>query len=120
MSVTVRVEQGQLELHAGRLRGGLSLPLAQIQSWDFLYEILGRRFLAFHLGSETHFLNLPRLDPVARQALRAELVRLVGQEPDLSLLELERDNEHWAKLWEVVKTVGRYLRLFINPRAPLK
>ncbi len=120
MRVSATVEQGELRLYAGRLRGGLSLPLAQIQGWDFLYEILGRRFLAFHVGTQTHFLNLPRLDPEARQALRAELVKLLGQEPDMSLLELERDNEHWVKFWEVVRTVGRYLRLFINPRAPLK
>jgi hypothetical protein len=34
------------------------------------------------------------------------------------LLESERDNEHWIKVWEYIKWIGSYLRLFINPMRP--
>ena len=116
----VKVEGDELVLLPGGLRGESRIPLAGIDEWDLFYEILGRRFLAFHTGDRTHHVNLPRLAPTERTALLNELTRLLGRAPSVELLALERDNEHWLKAWEVVKTIGRYLRLFINPRAPLR
>lgn len=109
-------ENGELVLVAGGLRGEDRLPLAHLQSWDLLYEGLGRRFLAFHTSGQTHYVNLPRLSAAARAELVAELTGLLGQGPSVELLAEERDNEHWLKVWEFIKTIGRYLRLFINPR----
>lgn len=114
----VTTESGELVLRPGGLRGVTRVPLAAIASWDCLYEVMGRRFLAFHLGDRTAYAQLPRLQPAARDALVAELTALIGREPDVSLLENERDNEHWAKVWELIKMIGRYLRLFINPLRP--
>lgn len=113
-------EGGDVVIAPGGLRGETRFPLARVDSWDFLYELLGRRFLAFHLGHETHFVTLPRLKPEARKALLEQLESLLKMSPDQQLLDMERDNTHWEKLWEVIKQIGRYLRLFINPRAPLK
>ncbi len=118
MAVKAWVEAGELVLRPGGLRGVVRVPLAEIASWDCLYEVLGRRFLAFHLGDRTAYAQLPRMLPEARDALVAELTTLIGRGPDVSLLENERDNEHWRKVWEVIKMIGRYLRLFINPLRP--
>lgn len=118
MVTRVTVEGGELVVRPGGLRGTVRVPLAQISRWDCLHEAVGRRFLAFHLGDRTAYAQLPRLDAAAREALVAELTRLTGLPPDVALLENERDNEHWLKVWEVIKMVGRYLRLFINPLRP--
>ncbi len=114
----VTIESAELVVRPGGLRGVTRVPLAAIAGWDCLYEVMGRRFLAFHLGDRTAYAQLPRLQPAARDALVAELTALIGREPDVSLLENERDNEHWLKVWEVIKMIGRYLRLFINPLRP--
>jgi len=115
------VENGELLLEPGGWRGSSRLPLADIDAWDLFYQIAGRRFLAFHTGKgETHFFSLPRLSPAERASLREALTGYLGQGPSEELLDLERDNTHWQAMWEVVKTIGRYLRLFINPRAPLR
>lgn len=113
----VWVEAGELVVKPGGLRPELRLELAGIDTWDMLYSALNGRYLAFHLGHETHYVTLPRLDEAAREALLATLTELTGRAPDVSLLEGERDNEHWLKVWEFFKTIGRYLRLFINPMA---
>ena len=114
------VEQGELLVEPGGWRGACRVPLADIDAWDLFYEVAGRRFLAFHSRrGETHFVSLPRLAPAERASLREGLSQHLGP-PSAELLELERDNTHWQALWEVVKTIGRYLRLFINPRAPLR
>lgn len=119
MAVQVRREGGDLLIRPGGLRGSVRVPLAQITRWDCLHETLGRRFLAFHLGDRTAYAQLPQLSRAQRDALVASLTELVGQAPDVSLLEGERDNTHWLKVWEVIKMIGRYLRLFINPlRSP--
>lgn len=114
----VRLDGQDLVIRPGGLRGVTRLPLAMITRWDILYETLGRRFLAFHLGDRTAYVQLPRLDPAARQALAETLTGHLGQAPDVSLLDSERDNTHWERVWEFVKWVGRYLRLFINPLRP--
>lgn len=111
-------QDDQLVITPGFPRGTVRVPLASVDAWDCLYEVLGRRFLAFHLGDRTAYVNLPRLQPAARDALVAQLTALLGQAPDQVLLENERDNAHWERLWEAIKTVGRYLRLFINPLRP--
>lgn len=113
-------EQDELVLAPGGLRGESRIVLARLTGWDFLYETLGRRFLAFHLGHETAHVSLPRLSPAAREKLLARLQAETGLAPDTSLLDMERDNTHWEKVWALIKTIGRYLRLFINPRAPLR
>ena len=119
MAVQARREGGDLLIRPGGLRAGVRVPLAHITRWDCLHEALGRRFLAFHLGDRTAYVQLPRLSRDERDALVATLTELVGQAPDVSLLEGERDNTHWLKVWEVIKMIGRYLRLFINPlRSP--
>lgn len=114
----VNVEQGELVLRPGGLRGVTRIPLARLTCWDILYEVAGRRFLAFHLGDSTAYAQLPRLSVAARQALVAELTALTDRAPDVSLLDSERDNEHWLKVWEYLKWIGSYLRLFINPMRP--
>lgn len=114
----VAIEGLELVVRPGGLRGVTQVPLAEISSWDILYELLGRRYLAFHLGDRTAYAQLPRLAVEARDALVAELTALTGRAPDVSLLESERDNEHWIKVWEYIKWIGSYLRLFINPMRP--
>jgi hypothetical protein len=114
----VAIEGLELVVRPGGLRGVTRVPLAEITSWDILYELLGRRYLAFHLGDRTAYAQLPRLSVEARDALVAELTALTGRAPDVSLLESERDNEHWIKVWEYIKWIGSYLRLFINPMRP--
>lgn len=114
----VAIEGLELVVRPGGLRGVTRVPLAEITSWDILYELLGRRYLAFHLGDRTAYAQLPRLPVEARDALVAELTALTGRAPDVSLLESERDNEHWIKVWEYIKWIGSYLRLFINPMRP--
>lgn len=114
----VSVEQGELVLRPGGLRGVTRIRLAELTCWDFLYEVTGRRFIAFHLGDRTAYAQLPRLRTEARDALVAELTALTGRAPDVSLLEGERDNEHWLRVWAYIKWVGSYLRLFINPMRP--
>lgn len=114
----VAIEGLELVVRPGGLRGVTRVPLAEITSWDILYELLGRRYLAFHLGDRTAYAQLPRLRVEARDALVAELTALTGRAPDVSLLESERDNEHWIKVWEYIKWIGSYLRLFINPMRP--
>jgi len=113
------VKEGhELVIKPGGLRGVTRVPLDALTTWDILYEVLGRRYLAFHLGDRTAYAQLPRLKEAERQTLIAELTALTGREPDVSLLENERDNEHWIKLWEYIKWIGSYLRLFINPMRP--
>lgn len=114
----VAIEGLDLAIKPGGLRGVTRVPLAAITTWDILYEVLGRRYLAFHLGDRTAYAQLPRLSDPERDALVAELTALTGRTPDVSLLESERDNEHWLKVWEYIKWVGSYLRLFINPMRP--
>ena len=114
----VSVERDELVLRPGGLRGVTRVPLAEVTCWDFLYEATGRRFIAFHLGDRTAYAQLPSLSVAARDALVAELTALTGRAPDVSLLEGERDNEHWLKVWEYIKWIGSYLRLFINPMRP--
>lgn len=114
----VAIEGLDLVIKPGGLRGVTRVPLAAITTWDILYEVLGRRYLAFHLGDRTAYAQLPRLSDLERNALVAELTALTGRTPDVSLLESERDNEHWLKVWEYIKWVGSYLRLFINPMRP--
>lgn len=112
------VDNQELLIRPGGLRASVRIPLRELDSWDFLYEVLGRRFIAFHLGDRTAYAQLPRLAPAARDAAVAELTRLTGMAPDVTLLENERNNEHWVKVWEFIKWIGRYLRLFINPLRP--
>ena len=112
------VEGEALVIKPGGLRAETSVPLADVTRWDMLYEVTGRRYLACHLGDKTAYAQLPRLAPEAREALAAQLSELLGTPPDISLLDSERDNEHWLKVWEYIKWVGRYLRLFINPMRP--
>lgn len=114
----LRVEQDRLVLMPGFPRASVSVPLAHIDSWDYLYEVVGRRFVAFHLGDCTAYVQLPRLSPDAREALAGQLTTIIGQPADLRLLDDERDNSHWILVWEGIKTVGRYLRLFVNPLRP--
>lgn len=114
----VMIEGSQLVLRPGGLRGITRVPLVELTCWDFLYEVTGRRFVAFHLGDRTAYAQLPRLSVTERDALVAELTTLTGRAPDVSLLENERDNEHWLKVWEYIKWIGSYLRLFINPMRP--
>lgn len=114
----VMIEGSELVLRPGGLRGVTRVPLAALTCWDFLYEVTGRRYLAFHLGDRTAYAQLPRLSVAERDALVAELTALTGRAPDVSLLENERDNEHWLKVWEYIKWIGSYLRLFINPMRP--
>lgn len=114
----VTLEGLDLVLRPGGLRGVTRVPLAELKCWDFLYEVTGRRFVAFHLGDRTAYAQLPRLSVEARDALVAELTTRTGRAPDVSLLENERDNEHWLKVWEYIKWIGSYLRLFINPMRP--
>ena len=114
----VSLEHGELVLRPGGLRGITRVPLPELTSWDILYEVLGRRYLAFHLGDRTAYAQLPRLSVAERDALVSELTTLTGRAPDVSLLENERDNEHWLKVWEYLKWIGSYLRLFINPMRP--
>ncbi|MEK6789111.1 MAG: hypothetical protein AABY68_09190 [Pseudomonadota bacterium] len=114
----VTVEGMELVLRPSGLRGITRVPLAELTCWDFLYEITGRRFIAFHLGDRTAYAQLPRLSVAERDALVSELTTLTGRAPDVSLLENERDNEHWLKVWEYIKWIGSYLRLFINPMRP--
>lgn len=114
----VRREGNDLVLKPGGLRGMTRVPLAEITRWDILYEVAGRRFLAFHLGDRTAYAQLPRLGPEARQSLLENLTALIGQAPDVSLLDGERDNAHWAMVWAYLRWVGSYLRLFINPMRP--
>jgi hypothetical protein len=117
----VMSENGELVIHAGRLRGETRLPMSGIDRWDMLYDLpFGRRYLAFHAGDRTHFVNLPALPPAARTRLLGEITALLGQAPDTELLAMERDNAHWQLAWDFIKRIGRYLRLFINPRAPLR
>lgn len=118
MATRVMVEGQLLVVRPGGLRGVVRVPLAAITSWDCLYEVMGRRFLAFHLGDRTAYAQLPRLSPAERDVLIAELAALTGRAPDVTLLENERDNAHWERVWEVLKMIGRYLRLFINPLRP--
>ena len=114
----VMIEGSQLVLRPGGLRGITRVPLVELTCWDFLYEVTGRRFVALHLGDRTAYAQLPRLSVTERDALVAELTTLTGRAPDVSLLENERDNEHWLKVWEYIKWIGSYLRLFINPMRP--
>ena len=114
----VTIEGLELVLRPGGLRGITRVPLAELTCWDFLYEVTGRRFVAFHLGNRTAYAQLPRLSVSERDALVSELTALTGRAPDVSLLENERDNEHWLKVWEYLKWIGSYLRLFINPMRP--
>jgi len=116
--MNVAIEGADLIVKPGGLRGVTRVPLAAVTSWDILYEVLGRRYLAFHLGDRTAYAQLPRLSVAERDALVAELTALTGRAPDVSLLENERDNEHWIKVWEYIKWIGSYLRLFINPMRP--
>lgn len=116
--MNVAIEGADLMVKPGGLRGVTRVPLAAVTSWDILYEVLGRRYLAFHLGDRTAYAQLPRLSVAERDALVAELTTLTGRAPDVSLLESERDNEHWLKVWEYIKWIGSYLRLFINPMRP--
>lgn len=114
----LRVENDRLLLIPGFPRARVAVPLHRIDSWDLLYEGVGRRFIAFHLGDCTAYAQLPRLSPAARTALAEALAEIIGQPADLRLLDDERDNTHWLWLWESIKTIGRYLRLFINPLRP--
>ncbi|MEO6698516.1 MAG: hypothetical protein ABIR53_03090 [Paraperlucidibaca sp.] len=114
----VSIEHHELVIKPGGLRAETRVPLADVTCWDMLYEVTGRRYLAFHLGDKTAYAQLPRLTPEAREALAAQLSELLGSPPDISLLDSERDNEHWLKVWEYIKWIGRYLRLFINPLRP--
>lgn len=114
----VSVARGELVLRPGGLRGVTRVALDRLTCWDILYEVTGRRFLAFHLGDSTAYAQLPRLSVAARAALVAELTALTGRAPDVSLLDSERDNEHWLKVWAYIKWMGSYLRLFINPMRP--
>jgi len=116
--MNVAIEGSDLVVKPGGLRGVTRVPLAAVTSWDILYEVLGRRYLAFHLGDRTAYAQLPRLSVAERDALVAELTALTGRAPDVSLLESERDNEHWRLVWEYLKWIGSYLRLFINPMRP--
>jgi hypothetical protein len=116
--MNIRIEHHELVIKPGGLRAETRVPLTEITCWDMLYEVAGRRYLAFHLGDKTAYAQLPRLTPEARDALAAELSELLGSVPDISLLDSERDNEHWLKVWEFIKWIGRYLRLFINPLRP--
>ena len=114
----VRREHEDLVIRPGGLRGETRVALAAITRWDILYEVTGRRFLAFHLGDRTAYAQLPRLGPAAREALRVTLTGLIGQAPDVSLLDGERDNEHWRLVGEYLLWIASYLRLFINPMRP--
>lgn len=114
----VSISAQQLIISPGFPRSTVRIPVAEIQTWDCLYEVVGRRFLAFHLGDRTAFAQLPRLSPQARLDLMSELEQLLQQPADYSLLDSERDNEHWLRVWEAIKTIGRYLRLFVNPLRP--
>ncbi|MDP1540247.1 MAG: hypothetical protein Q8K94_04240 [Moraxellaceae bacterium] len=114
----VSIAEQQLVISPGLPRATVRIPLADIKTWDCLYEVVGRRFLAFHLGDRTAYAQLPRMSPQARLDLMSELERLLQQPADVSLLDSERDNEHWLRVWEVIKTIGRYLRLFVNPLRP--
>lgn len=114
----VSISAQQLIISPGFPRATVRIPVADIQTWDCLYEVVGRRFLAFHLGDRTAFAQLPRLSPQARLDLMSELEQLLQQPADYSLLDNERDNEHWLRVWEAIKTIGRYLRLFVNPLRP--
>lgn len=115
----VSIEGAELVLKPSGWRAETRIVLSQLTRWDMLYEVLGRRYVAFHLGDRTAYAQLPNLQPEERLALLAQLSVLTGRAPDISLLDGERDNEHWAKVWEMVKAIGRYLRLFINPlRSP--
>lgn len=114
----VSIAAQQLVISPGFPRSTVRIPVADIKTWDCLYEVVGRRFLAFHLGDRTAFAQLPRLSPQARLDLISELEQLLQQPADYSLLDSERDNEHWVRVWEAVKTIGRYLRLFVNPLRP--
>ena len=114
----VRREGDELVLKPGGLRGITRVPLPALTRWDFLYEVTGRRFLAFHLGDRTAYAQLPRLGPDARQSLLATLTEITGQAPDVTLLDGERDNAHWHKVREYLQWIGSYLRLFINPMRP--
>ncbi|MDZ4299052.1 MAG: hypothetical protein U0998_03990 [Moraxellaceae bacterium] len=114
----VSIAEQQLVISPGFPRATLRIPVTDIKTWDCLYEVVGRRFLAFHLGDRTAYAQLPRMSPQARLDLMSELERLLQQPADVSLLDSERDNEHWLRVWEVIKTIGRYLRLFVNPLRP--
>lgn len=114
----VSISAQQLIISPGFPRSTVRIPVAEIKTWDCLYEVVGRRFLAFHLGDRTAFAQLPRLSPQARLDLMSELEQLLQQPADYSLLDSERDNEHWLRVWEAIKTIGRYLRLFVNPLRP--
>jgi len=114
----VSIAEQQLVISPGFPRSTVRIPVAEIRTWDCLYEVVGRRFLAFHLGDRTAFAQLPRLSPQARLNLMNEVEQLLQQPADVNLLDSERDNEHWLRVWEGVKTIGRYLRLFINPLRP--
>lgn len=116
--MNIDIDSTDLVISPGGLRATTRVPRDAITRWDMLYEVTGRRYLAFHLGDKTAYAQLPRLTPEAREAVAARLMALLGSPPDISLLDSERDNEHWLKAWEFVKWVGRYLRLFINPLRP--
>jgi hypothetical protein len=114
----VAIAEQYLVISPGFPRSTVRIPVAQIKTWDCLYEVVGRRFIAFHLGDRTAFAQLPRLSPQARQDLITEIENLLQIPADVSLLDSERDNEHWLRVWEAIKTIGRYLRLFVNPLRP--
>lgn len=119
MSVKIYREGQDLCVKPSALRPLTRVPLTELTRWDCLYELMGARYLAFHLGDRTDYAQLPRLSPDKRDAMLAELTAQIGFGPDKALLENERSTEHWEKVWEVIKMIGRYLRLFINPmRSP--
>lgn len=115
----IDVQNRTLLIKPSALRPTTQVPLERLTRWDCLYEIAGARYVAFHLGDCTDYAQLPRLSVAQRDAMMAELTQRIGFGPDITLLENERSQEHWLKVWEVIKTIGRYLRLFINPmRSP--
>lgn len=116
----IAIENNELVIEPGGWRPQCRVPVAGIDAWDIFYETLGRRFVALHdKAGLTNYISLPRLTPAERTHCLEQLTVLLGMPPSQELLELEYDNTHWQAFWSVIKKIGRYLRLFINPRAPL-
>lgn len=102
------LEAGELVLHAGWLRGKTRLPLAAIDAWDFYYDADHGRYLAFHLGSQTQHVNLPRLNLAQQAGLRRRLFELTGKGQDSSLLDTERGYDQGPTRSELLEALARY------------